>query len=105
MSGLCVVHCVAGIVLVTLLGFGGGALLAPEIHRIGLAVAVGVGAFALGLGVIRHGRIGPMIAGGVGLMLMTAGLLVRHGLPEAALTIAGVTILAVAHIRNLRQAC
>jgi len=28
---------------------------------------------------------------------------VRHGLPEAALTVTGVLLLATAHIRNLRE--
>jgi len=104
-SGLCVIHCLAGLVLVALLGIGGSVLLAPEIHRIGLGVAVAVGAVALGLGVLRHGSVGPLIAGGFGLALMAAGLIVSHGVQEAALTIAGVCILAAAHIRNLRQAC
>lgn len=104
-SGLCVVHCVAGIVLVTVLGLGGGVLLAPEIHRVGLAVAVAVGGFALILGMLRHGRVGPLIAGGCGLALMAGALFVGHGVREAVLTIAGVSLLAAAHIRNLRQTC
>jgi hypothetical protein len=102
LSGLCAVHCVLGVVLVGVLGLGGRALLSPEIHRYGLALAVVVGVISLGFGVLRHGRIEPMILGGIGLVLMAAALFVGHGLPEAGLTIMGVALVALAHIRNLR---
>jgi hypothetical protein len=103
-SGLCAVHCLLGLVLVALLGFGGGAFLDPAIHRIGLALAVLVGLMTLGLGVLRHGQLAPLAIGGCGLILMSAGLLVDHGSSEAILTIAGVALVALAHIRNLRHA-
>jgi len=102
LSGLCAVHCVLGVVLVGILGLGGQALLSPEIHRYGLALAVVVGVISLGFGALRHGRIEPMIVGGLGLSLMAAALFVGHGLPEAVLTIMGVSLVALAHIRNLR---
>lgn len=104
LSGLCAVHCVLGLVLVTVLGLGGGILLRPEIHEIGLALAVGVGILTLGLGALRHGRTGPLLIGGCGIVLMATALVVRHGPAEAALTIAGVALVALAHIRNLRHA-
>lgn len=102
LSGLCAVHCILGIVLVGVLGLGGQFLLAPEIHEIGLALAVAIGAISLGFGVLRHRRIEPLILGGVGLLLMTAALFVGHGLPEAVLTILGVCLVATAHMRNLQ---
>ncbi len=104
LSGLCAVHCLLGIVLVALLGFGGEAFLAPGIHRAGLALAVLVGLVTLGLGALRHGRMAPLAIGGSGIALMAAGLTVPHGMPEAALTIAGVALVAAGHIRNLRHA-
>ena len=104
LSALCVLHCVTGIVLISALGLGGGFWLAPEIHEIGLALAVVIGAVSLGFGVWRHGRFGPLAAGGLGLALMGGALLVRHGLPEAVLTVCGVALVAAAHIRNLRHA-
>ncbi|MEO6716436.1 MAG: MerC domain-containing protein [Novosphingobium sp.] len=104
LSGLCAVHCLLGIVLVTVLGLGGEALLSPSIHRVGLALAVMVGVVTLGLGMLRHGRIAPLVIGGCGIALMTAGILVQHGPVEAFLTIAGVALVATAHIRNLRHA-
>ena len=102
-SGLCALHCIAGLVLVTVLGLGGEALLSPAIHRIGLAVAVVIGAFSLGLGALRHGRRGPLIIGCTGLALMATSLFVSHGAAEAFLTIPGVALVAFAHLRNLRH--
>lgn len=101
LSGLCAVHCILGIVLVGMLGLGGPLLLAPEVHQIGLALAVLVGAISLGFGVVRHGRMLPLVLGGAGLSTMTAALFVGHGLPEAVLTIGGVALVAAAHILNL----
>jgi hypothetical protein len=104
LSGLCALHCVLGIVLVSVLGLGGGVLLDPAIHEIGLALAIGVGVLTLGLGVLRHGQLGPLLTGAGGIALMGLALTVGHGLPEAVLTIAGVALVAIAHIRNLRHA-
>jgi hypothetical protein len=105
LSGLCAVHCVLGVVLVGIFGLGGEALLSPEIHRVGLAIALAVGLVSLGFGVLRHGRIAPLVIGGIGLSLMAAALFVGHGLPEAVLTIIGVSLVAFAHIRNVHAHC
>lgn len=102
LSGLCMLHCVIGIVLVTGLGLGGELLLSPAIHRIGLALAIAVGAVTLVMGVSRHGDPRPLQAGGAGIALMTVALFVGHGMEEAVLTILGVGLLAWAHVRNLR---
>lgn len=102
LSGLCAVHCLASILLVSALGLGGQLLLAPAIHRVGLGLAVAVGAVTLGIGISRHGQLWPLLIGTSGLLFMTAGLLVPHGEMEAILTIAGVSMVAVAHIMNLR---
>lgn len=104
LSGLCLVHCVLGLVIVSFLGIGGGVLLAPEIHRIGLALAVAIGVLALGAGFARHGRSAPLALGALGLCLMAGALAVGHGLGEAILTIGGVSIVASAHLWNLRAA-
>lgn len=104
LSGLCMVHCLLGALLVGVLGLGGETLFSPAIHRTGLVLALGVGLVSLGFGVARHGRPGPMLIGGLGLGLMAAAVAVGHGLPEAILTILGVSLVAWAHIRNL-HAC
>ncbi|MEW9854852.1 MerC domain-containing protein [Novosphingobium sp. M1R2S20] len=103
LSGLCAVHCILGLMLVGILGVGGQFLLAPEIHRFGLALAVVIGFVSIGLGVLRHGRLEPLVLGVVGLSFMAAGLVVEHGLPEAIVTILGVALVALAHIRNLHK--
>lgn len=104
LSGLCAVHCVLGLVLVSLLGLGGELLLDPAIHEVGLAAAVLIGLLSLGFGVLRHGKPGPLLIGLAGLGLMGAALATGHGVSEAALTIAGVALVATAHLRNLRHA-
>ena len=104
LSTLCLVHCVAGLVLVSLLGIGGGVLLNPRIHEIGLALAVVIGGIGLGMGALRHRRLAVLAVGATGLVLMTAGLTVPDGPLEAALTMLGVSLLAGAHIWNLRHA-
>ena len=86
-----------------MLGLGGGFLLNPALHRVGLALAILVGGIALGLGVSRHGRREPLMIGGAGLSLMALALLTGHSPVEAALTIAGVSLLAFAHWRNVRH--
>ncbi|HET9630486.1 MAG TPA: MerC domain-containing protein [Novosphingobium sp.] len=104
LSAACAVHCVAGLVLVTFLGLGGGALLSPSVHRVGLALAVAIGVVTLGISAFRHGRLGAAAIGGCGLVLMAVGLVVSHGPAEALVTIPGVALVAFAHIRNLRHA-
>lgn len=103
-SSLCVVHCLAGLLFVTVLGLGGEFLLAPQWHRVGLAVAVAVGFVTIGLGVMRHGKMAPLALAMVGLSLMTAGLFVSHGVEEASFTVPGVILVASAHLLNLRHA-
>ena len=74
LSGLCAVHCLLGLLLVSALGLGGELLLAPAIHRIGLALAILVGILTLGVGMLRHGRLGPIVLGSGGIALMAAAL-------------------------------
>jgi hypothetical protein len=103
LSGLCAVHCAAGLVLVTVLGLSGGFLLDPAIHEVGLVLAVGIGAIGLGVGVMRHRRIGVLLTGLLGLALMAIAMQLNHGPYEALLTIVGVALLAGAHWQNLRH--
>ncbi len=103
LSGLCALHCVAGLLLVAGLGLGGEVLLAPEIHRVGLALAIAVGSITLVLGVVRHRDPVPLQVGAAGIGLMAVALFVGHGAAEGVLTIMGVALLAWAHLRNLRH--
>jgi len=102
-SGLCMVHCVAGLFLIGVLGLGGGVLLNPAIHRFGLVAAFLVGMVTIGAGALRHGHRLPLALGTTGLALMAAAIVSDHGAGEAMLTICGVVLVASAHIVNLRR--
>ena len=104
LSSLCLLHCLATIILVSVLGLGGQALLAPEIHRFGLALALIIAAVAIGWGALRHRRPAPFVIAMTGLSFMGGALAVPHGWHEAVLTIIGVSLVSVGHILNLRHA-
>ena len=103
LSSLCAVHCVLGIVIVAGLGLGGGLLLDPAIHRVGLLVATLVAGIAIGIGAVQHRRALPFVVAMTGLTFMGGGLAVEHGVEEAVLTIIGVTLVAAGHVLNLRK--
>ena len=103
LSSLCAVHCVLGIVIVAGLGLGGGILLDPAIHRIGLLLATLIAGVAIGIGAIQHRRAAPFVVAMMGLTFMGGGLAVEHGVEEAVLTIIGVTLVAAGHLLNLRK--
>jgi len=102
LSGLCALHCVAGLLLVAGLGLGGELLLDPAIHQVGLVLAILVGTVTLGIGVMRHGDPRPLQLGGVGLGLLLGALFFGHSSAEAVLTLFGVALLGWAHLSNLR---
>jgi len=102
LSSLCAVHCVLGIVIVAGLGLGGGLLLDPIIHRIGLLLATIVAGVAIGLGALQHRRPAPFVVAMMGLSFMGGGLAVDHGVEEAVLTIIGVVLVSAGHLLNLR---
>jgi hypothetical protein len=102
LSCLCAVHCVATVVAVAMLGIGGGFLLNPAIHRVGIALAMLIAGVAIGLGSLRHRRRAPFVFAMTGLSFMGGGLAVPHGIHEAVLTIIGVSLLAVGHVLNVR---
>lgn len=104
-SGLCMVHCLAGLFLIGALGLGGGVFLDPAIHRFGLALAFIVGVMTIGTAALRHGHRMPLALGSVGLALMAAAIASDHGSAEALLTICGVLLVASAHIVNIRRTC
>lgn len=101
LSGLCVVHCVATAVLLALLASAGGLLGAPIIHEVGLTLAMIVGAFALGRGILEHGFMMPSAIGGLGLGVMAGALSLPHNGTEAVYTVVGVLILALGHRLNV----
>src|SRR5436309_12706283 len=100
LSGLCLVHCVATAVLLGLLASAGGFLGSPMIHEVGLTLAMIIGAFALGRGVLEHGFMMPAAVGALGLGVMAGALSLPHNGSEALFTVAGVSILALGHRLN-----
>lgn len=104
LSGFCVVHCVATVILLGTLSSLGHLFVNPLVHEIGLLCATILGAIALGSGLFRHRRALPALIGIPGLLFMACALMVPHGVSEALLTIIGVTLVAGAHLLNSRMA-
>jgi len=102
LAGLCALHCLATLVVVSALGVGGHFLMEENIHRLGLALALAVAAVAIGWGLWRHRRTLPFAVAVVGLGFMAWALLVPHGTNEFVLTLLGVSLVSLAHVLNLR---
>ena len=102
LSGLCVVHCIASAVFVTMLASAGGLLLDPVVHEVGLMLALCLGIIAIGRGVIEHGFMMPAAIAGLGLGVMAGALTMEHGGGSTVYAILGVAILALGHDLNRR---
>ena len=101
LSGLCVVHCIGTAVLLGLLASAGGLLGRPIIHEVGLSLAMIIGAFALGRGILEHGFVMPSAVGALGLGVMAGALSLPEGGHEPIYTVVGVMILALGHRLNV----
>ncbi|MGY6550719.1 MAG: MerC domain-containing protein [Erythrobacter sp.] len=104
LAGLCAVHCLATLLIVSALGLGSHFLMAESIHRTGLLLAVIVAAVAIGWGFVRHRRIAPLGIAALGIAFMAGALVVEHGAGELLLTLAGVLLVSLGHFLNLRSA-
>jgi hypothetical protein len=100
LSGLCLVHCLGTSVLLAVLASAGGILGANWIHEVGLALAMVMGALALGRGIWDHGYTMPSAVGGLGLGVMAGALTLPHDGSEAVFTMLGVAVLALGHRLN-----
>lgn len=102
LSGLCLLHCMAGFALLSLFALTGD-WLDHRVHVVGLVLAMPLAAVALWRGWRRHGQLAIGVLGLAGLLVMTASLAVAHGdLAEMLVSMAGVSLLALAHWRNLQ---
>lgn len=101
LSGLCAVHCVATAVLLGLLASAGGVLGQPIIHEVGLALAMILGAVALGRGIREHGFLLPCMVGFAGLGIMAYAMTLHESGFEPPVTILGVAVLALGHRLNM----
>lgn len=104
LSGLCVLHCVGGLLLVASLGVGGTFLLDPWFHEVGLLIATLVAGVAIGIGALQHRRAAPFVVAMTELTFMGGALAMDHGVEEAILTIIGVILVSIGHVLNLRAA-
>lgn len=102
LSGLCAAHCLASIVVLSAFGIGGEFLLAPVIHKWGLAIALVVAAVAIGWGALQHRKAGPFVVAMTGLTFMGGALALPHGIHESVLTMIGVALVSIGHVLNLR---
>ena len=102
LSGLCVVHCVASAVWVAMLASAGGVLLDPMVHEVGLMLALVLGIFGLGRGVLDHGFMMPAAIGSLGLGMMAGALTLGHEGGGTIYAVVGVLILALGHDLNRR---
>lgn len=103
LSGLCLVHCLAGSLLLAAASVSGGFMWSHNIHMVGLAVAIPLAGFGLWRGVQRHGRWLVAAIGGLGVGLMAGALFAAHGAAsEVFHTVLGVSLLGGAHLLNLR---
>ena len=78
LSGLCLVHCLAGSLLLAGLSATGG-FFSHWVHVVGLGIALPLAAVGLVRGARRHRRGAVLALGGVGLALMAVSLLLPHG--------------------------
>jgi hypothetical protein len=101
LSGLCAVHCLATAVLLGLLASAGGLLGQPIIHEVGLSLAMILGAIALGRGIREHGFLLPCMVGFSGLAIMGFAMTLHESGFEPAVTIIGVSVLALGHRLNM----
>ena len=102
LSGLCLVHCLAGSLLLTVFAASGD-WLGHNVHVVGLLLAMPLAVVALWRGIAVHGRHAIGVLGALGIGLMAASLLIGHGgVAEISLSIVGVCLLASAHLWNLR---
>lgn len=101
LSGLCAVHCVATAVLLGLLASAGGMLGQPIIHEVGLSLAMILGGIALGRGIREHGFLLPSAVGASGLAIMGYAMTLHESGFEPAVTILGVSVLALGHRLNM----
>lgn len=104
LSGLCALHCVASLAILSGLGIGSSFLLAPIVHEVGLAIAFLIAGVAIGWGALKHRKPAPFVIAMMGLTFMGGALAAPHGLEEAVLTIIGVILVSIGHLLNLRSA-
>lgn len=105
LSGLCVVHCLALPLLITMAPFL-GQFAAGHLHAQMLVIVLPLSTGALALGFRRHRNWQIIIAGLVGMLLLTLGGTVMHEqfgiVADRVFTMSGAIVLAISHWFNSR---
>lgn len=97
-SGLCLVHCLVLPLVIAALPSFGGAIAGSATHWVLLAFAVPVSLWVLARDRRPAGHL-PLMLGCAGLSLMTLGVAAFEGhAAERVLTVAGVSLVAAAHV-------
>ena len=107
LSGVCVLHCLALPIALTILPIVNVSLLDEStFHLIMMAVILPISIIALSIGCRQHKDKLTLVLGSAGLMLLTITALFGHDLlglsGERIVTSIGGLILAAAHIQNYR---
>lgn len=102
-SGVCLLHCIATMLVVALLASAGGLLLDPMIHELGLGLAILLGLYAFSRGFAVHGRKMPLLLGLAGISAMGYALSLTHGVSgEVLFTVIGILLVVSGHELNRR---
>ena len=105
LSGLCVVHCLALPLLITVAPFL-GQFAEGHLHAQMLVIVLPLSTGALALGFRRHRNGQIIIAGLVGMLLLALGGTVMHEqfgiVADRAFTMSGAIVLAISHWFNSR---
>jgi hypothetical protein len=107
LSGLCMLHCLALPVVLTLTPIVGGSLISESLFHQGLLwFIVPVSVIALGIGCRQHKDRPTIMLGAAGLSILVFTAFLGHELfgitGERVVTSLGGLVLASAHIRNYR---
>lgn len=106
LSALCLIHCLALPLLVAGLPFL-AQFAEGHLHAQMLVIVLPLSVIALGLGFRHHGNMRIIVAGTLGMALLTLGATVAHNhwgiAADRAFTIAGALTLAAAHFYNSVQ--
>ncbi len=103
-SSACLVHCLGLPLLFAAVPAASSLLALPEwLHAVALATAIPASAIAMTGGYRHHGLAHPAQLGGIGMILLTGGVLAgERWLLETGLSVAGSLVLAMAHVMNWR---
>lgn len=106
LSGLCLVHCLAPVLLPTVLSTSAFHSVSDPTHAILAIVLPAVALFAFQRGYAVHRSATPAAWGTTGVALVVAGAVLGHSLGEdveLVLSVVGSLLLAGAHLANQRM--